>query len=74
MGHRIQFEFSDEQFSRFERIAQYTGRSSKAEIVREALRLYELIAATADGGGSVALFAEDNMGGIPTVFGAEWLA
>ena len=42
-SRRIQFEFSAEAFERLEKLKEATKASSYAEVVRDALRVYEWV-------------------------------
>ena len=43
MSHRIQFDFSDEAFERFNQIRDMSGAQSNAEVVRDALSIYKWV-------------------------------
>jgi metal-responsive CopG/Arc/MetJ family transcriptional regulator len=40
---RVQLDFSEDAFKRLEELGKETGVNSKAEIIRDALRIYEWI-------------------------------
>lgn len=41
MAHRVQFDFSDEAYERLVKIRAASGATSNAEVVRDALSIYE---------------------------------
>jgi hypothetical protein len=41
---RVQLDFSEDAFNRLEEIQQETGVASKADVIREAIRVYEWLA------------------------------
>ena len=47
---RVQLDFSEEAFSRLEDLRKETDSTTKAEVIRDALRVYEWIAEQARAG------------------------
>lgn len=57
---RIQFDFSVDALQRLDTIKQITGATSKAEVVREALKFYEWLVTEVNEGNTVKVFNESN--------------
>jgi metal-responsive CopG/Arc/MetJ family transcriptional regulator len=58
---RIQFEFSAEALERLDRMKKATGKSSYAELVRDALRVYEWFAQQEGEGYDIGLVKGDTL-------------
>jgi metal-responsive CopG/Arc/MetJ family transcriptional regulator len=41
--HRLQFDFSDEAMQRFDKLAELIDASTRSEVLRNALRVYEYL-------------------------------
>ncbi len=59
--HRIQFQFSPEAYARLQALQKRVDASSYAELVRNALRIYEWILDQEDEGNSFALVKDDEV-------------
>jgi hypothetical protein len=58
---RIQFEFSANALDRLNRMKEQTGASSYAELVRDALRVYEWVLEQEKGGYDIGLVKDDTL-------------
>jgi hypothetical protein len=68
---RVQFDFSPEALQRLDEIKEKTGAASRAETVRNALRLYEWFVSEADPEGTIKVYDRDNE--LTSVFKAKLL-
>lgn len=58
-GRRLQFDFSAESAQRLDALVELTGASSRAEVVRRALQLFDQVVQTQMAGGAVRLVHAD---------------
>lgn len=56
---RLQFDFSPESAQRLDALVELTGASSRAEVVRRALQLFDRVVQTQLAGGSVRVMHAD---------------
>ncbi len=57
---RVQFDFSPEALQRLDEIKQRTGASTRAEVVKNALRAYEWLVSELDQDSVIKVFNKDN--------------
>lgn len=57
---RVQFDFSPEALQRLDEIKQKTGATTRAETVRNALRLYEWLVNEVDPDSTIKVFDKRN--------------
>lgn len=58
---RIQFEFSPDAVARLERIKRETGTGSYAELVRNAVRIYEWVLEMQNQGFDIGIVKDDSL-------------
>ena len=58
---RIQFEFSDDALERLDRMKKLTRKSSYADVVRDALRIYEWVNQQTEAGYDIGLVKDDTL-------------
>ena len=58
---RIQFEFADDALERLERMKRRTRKSTYADVVRDALRIYEWFNEQAEAGYDIGLVKDDTL-------------
>lgn len=68
---RVQFDFSPEALKRLDDIKEKTGAATRAETVRNALRLYEWFVNETEPDTVIKLFSKDNE--VITAFKAKLL-
>ena len=59
--HRIQYQFTPEAFERMKALREKTGASTYAELVRNALRIYEWVHEQEQQGYSLGLIKENEL-------------
>lgn len=57
---RVQFDFSVDALQRLDTIKQITGATTRAEVVRDALKFYEWLVTEVNAGNTVKVFNESN--------------
>jgi metal-responsive CopG/Arc/MetJ family transcriptional regulator len=57
---RVQFEFTPEALQRLDELKAATGASTRAETIRDALRLYEWFVDVADRNSTIKIVDENN--------------
>ena len=68
---RVQFDFSHEALLRLDEVKEKTGATTRAEVVRNALRLYEWLVNEVDAEGTVKVF--DKYNEVTSIFKAQLL-
>ena len=68
---RVQFDFSYESLQRLDDVKEKTGATTRAEVVRNALRLYEWLVNEVDTEDTVKVFDKNNE--VTSVFKARLL-
>ena len=68
---RVQFDFSYEALQRLDGVKAKTGATTRAEVVRNALRLYEWLVDEVDAEGTVKVFDKNNE--VTSIFKAQLL-
>jgi metal-responsive CopG/Arc/MetJ family transcriptional regulator len=68
---RVQFDFSREALRRLDDVKEKTGATTRAEVVRNALRLYEWLVNEVDAEGTVKVFDKNNE--VTSIFKAQLL-
>jgi len=68
---RVQFDFSLEALQRLDDIKQKTGAATRAETVRNALRLYEWLVSEVDPNSTITVVDKDNE--VTSIFKAKLL-
>jgi len=58
---RIQFDFSIDALERLDHIKELTGASTRAEAIRQALRLYEWFVTETDPSDTITIKDKDNV-------------
>lgn len=71
LKERVQFDFSSESLQRLDDVKAKTGATTRAEVVRNALRLYEWLVNEVDAEGTVKVFDKDNE--VTSIFKAQLL-
>jgi hypothetical protein len=57
--HRLQFDFSDESLKMFDALAEDLDASTRAEVLRHALRVYSWLVRKAKDGSDLNLSSDD---------------